>query len=588
MTRIRTETANEGQPGVTDSLVRLLCRPLAWAALMSVLLNLLLLAPTLYMLQVFDRVLPSGSGSTLAALVVGVIFMTLLGFVLDVLRARMLSLSGRMAGAVLAPAVTQRLVLQVAQPGAKADTQGLRDVAAVQALFSSVGVTALFDAPWLLAYVALIAAIDWRLGAAATGFACTMLTLAWISHRLLRHLSQRLQDQSHKATQHLQNTLNIAESVVAMGMVDAVLTRWRVLSDDVQPLQQSLERLSAVLSGFARMLRQFVQVGMLAVGAWLVITGTGSAGLMIGATILLGRALVPVEQLVSGWRTIAEGAVSWRRLDALLRAPPVAAWVVELPRPAGRLIAADVNLRLPSSARPILEQISLEISAGSSMAIIGPSGAGKSSLLRVLAGIWSPSSGEVRLDEASLSQWHGGQLGRWVGYLAQDVQLFDGTVAENIARLQPQDSESILRAASRAGAHTAILDLPGGYEAQVSSGGVSPGQRQRIGLARALYGNPSLVLLDEPNANLDGAGELALGEALRALRGQVTVVVVTHRKTLLKHVDKILVLEAGRMVHFGPAAEVLQRLQGHPVAEAGATPRIAAVRHWGNPSPPGA
>ena len=302
---------------------------------------------------------------------------------------------------------------------------------------------------------------------------------------------------------------------------------------------------------------------------------------MIGATILLGRALAPLEQVVSGWRTLSEGAAAWKRLDEVLHAPAMVTRALELPRPSGRLSADRISLRSPASERLILEEISLELAAGESLAIIGPSGAGKSSLLRVLAGIWAPSSGEVKFDGASLTQWRDGQLGRWTGYLAQDVQLFDGTVADNIARLQAADSESILRAANRAGVHEGVLELPQGYETPVAGGAVSPGQRQRIGLARALYGDPSLLLLDEPNANLDGAGELALGDALRALRGQVSVVVVTHRKTLLQQVDKILVLEAGRVRHFGPRAEVMQAMQEHTPPEGAASSRVAALRRPG-------
>ena len=577
MTRV-DPTIEAERFGSAAALAQLIWRPLAWVALRSVMLNLLLIAPTLYMLQVFDRVIPAGSGGTLVVLLAGVVMLLLLGFALDVLRARLLGVTGRMAGVMLAPAITRGIIIQMAQPAARVDAQGLRDVASVQALFSATGVTALFDAPWLLVYVALIAATDWRMGAAAATFAFLMLALAGLSHQLLRQGSQGLQAKASDATQHLHNVLKVAESLLAMGMVDAALARWRALSDKAQVPHRSIERLAAVLSGMARLLRQLVQVGMLAVGAWLVITDAGSAGLMIGATVLLGRALAPLEQIVSGWRTLSEGAVAWKRLEVLLLASPQAAENLELPRPSGRVSMVRVNFRSPASERLILEEISLELEPGESLAIIGPSGAGKSSLLRVLAGIWAPSSGDIKFDGASLTQWNEGKLGRWTGYLAQDVQLFDGTVADNIARLQAPDTASILRAATRAGVHEAVLALPEGYETSVSSGAVSPGQRQRIALARALYGDPSLLLLDEPNANLDGAGEVALGAALRALRGQVSVVVVTHRKTLLLQVDKILVLEAGRVRHFGPRTEVLKAMQRLAELGAGAMSRAAAPR----------
>ncbi|CAD5372615.1 Alkaline protease secretion ATP-binding protein AprD [Rubrivivax sp. A210] len=588
MTQAAGPQPRRGANGTTAALAHLLRRPLAWVALLSVALNVLLLAPTLYMLQVFDRVIPAASGSTLAALLVGASMALLLGLALDVLRARLLGVSGRLAGAVLAPAVTRRLVVQVARPGGQADGQTLRDVAAVQTLFGTGGVAALFDTPWVLIYVGLIAAIDARMGVAAAVFALLMLALAGLSHGLLRRGAQDVQSRAGAATQHLQGAMRVAESLVAMGMVDAMLARWRGLSDAALQPQRALERRAALLAALARLLRQLVQVGMLAVGAWLVISGSGSAGLMIGATVLLGRALAPLEQVVSGWRTLSEGAASWQRLGQLLDGEAAPAAALSLPRPAGRLSAVGLSLRAPTGARMILDEVSLELAAGECLAIVGPSGAGKSSLLRVLAGIWAPDGGQVQLDGASLTQWPEGELGRWLGYLAQDIQLFDGSVADNIARLQVPEAASVIQAARRAGAHEAVLALPEGYDTRVGNGAVSPGQRQRIGLARALYGDPCLVLLDEPNANLDGSGEVSLGEALQALRGQVTVVVVTHRKNLLRLADKILVLEGGRVQHFGARDTVLQALIVPPPAADAGSARVTSLRRPATSPAPGA
>jgi ABC-type protease/lipase transport system fused ATPase/permease subunit len=283
---------------------------------------------------------------------------------------------------------------------------------------------------------------------------------------------------------------------------------------------------------------------------------------MIATTVLLSRALGPVEQIVASWRVLAEGRQAWRRLTSLLGEERPDGLPMALPRPRGELTATNVNLRLPGSEHIVLAGVSLELKAGEALAIIGPSAAGKSSLLRILVGFWKPTTGVVRLDGADLSQWRSESLGPWIGYMPQDVQLFPGTVAENIARLEPADAERVVHAATRARVHDLILSLPQGYDTMLDDAGdaLSPGQRQRIALARALYGDVRLLVLDEPNANLDGAGEQALADVLRDLHGHVTVVVVTHRSPLIQHVDKLLVLEAGRVKHHGSRSDVLARM----------------------------
>lgn len=304
---------------------------------------------------------------------------------------------------------------------------------------------------------------------------------------------------------------------------------------------------------------------MMSLGAYLVLSGEASGGIMIATTVLLGRAVQPVEQLVASWRTLTDARAAYRRLKELSkgfddeRGPYLA-----LPCPEGSLTVDGVAYRAPGSDGIILQGIALALAPGEAMAVIGPSGAGKSTLARVLTGVWRPAAGHVRLDGADVAYWPREDLGKWIGYVPQDVELFDGSVADNIARLGDVDSEAVVAAANRANVHELILGLPQGYDTQVGEQGVrlSPGQRQRIALARALYGNPRLVILDEPNSNLDGAGEIALAQALSGLRSEgVTSVVVTHRPALIAHVDKILVLEGGRMQQFGPAAEVMKAMQ---------------------------
>jgi PrtD family type I secretion system ABC transporter len=340
------------------------------------------------------------------------------------------------------------------------------------------------------------------------------------------------------------------------------------------------------MAALTRMVRQAVQVFMLGLGAYLVINGEASAGVMIATTTLLGRALAPVEQVVGSWRVLAEGRAAYRRLSELLAAADAQPQRMALPTPIGALHAHQLVFRAPQGERLILAGVSLSLEPGEALAIIGPSAAGKSTLVRLLTGVWKPSAGSVRLDQADLAQWPREELGPWIGYVPQDVELFPGTVAENIARLGEVDAAQVVAAAQRAQVHELILSLPEGYDTMVDPAGavLSPGQRQRIALARALYGDPKLVILDEPNSNLDGAGELALAETLKALRGQVTVVVVTHRTTLVQQVDKLLVLEAGKAQHYGTVAEVMRALQPKtPAASHGAQvvamPRAHAAEH---------
>jgi ATP-binding cassette subfamily C exporter for protease/lipase/ATP-binding cassette subfamily C protein EexD len=313
-----------------------------------------------------------------------------------------------------------------------------------------------------------------------------------------------------------------------------------------------------------KIVRQAIQILMLALGAYLVLTQQASAGIMIATTVLLGRAVQPVEQLVGSWRMLTEARAAYARLLELSKEFEQAEPRLAMPQPEGRLVAEGVNYRAARSETAILSGISLSLARGEALAVIGPSAAGKSTLARLITGVWAPSSGTVRLDGADVAYWPRENLGPWIGYVPQDVELFDGSVADNIARLGKLDSEAVVAAAQRANAHEMILTLPQGYDTQVGEQGarLSPGQRQRVALARALYGNPRLVVLDEPNSNLDGAGEIALAQALSGLRNEgVTTVVITHRPSLIAHVDKVLVLGAGRIQQYGPAAEVMKTMQ---------------------------
>jgi PrtD family type I secretion system ABC transporter len=558
-------------------LRRLLVRPLACVAGFSFFVNLLLLAPALFMLQLFDRVLVSGSRETLAMLLLGMAVALVLMLALDYLRARLQGVAGNLIAESLSPTVAKVMLARSARRAERVPAEGLRDVASLRNLFSAQGLLALFDTPWALVYVAVIWLAHPLLGVAAALAALAMLALALLNDRLTRRDIESLQREASKATRYLEASMANAEVAQSLGMGDALVARWRRLNAAVSALQGPTARRSVAMAAFTRTMRQAVQVALQALGAYLVIAGEGTPGVMVATTILLGRALAPVEQVVASWRVLAEGRLALRRLRELLGAAQAQPPRMSLPAPVGRLRADGLVYRPPGSERVVLGGISLALEAGESLAVIGASGAGKSTLVRLLSGLWKPSAGAVRLDHADLAQWPREELGPFLGYVPQDVELFAGSVAENIARLGEVDAEQVVRAAQRAGVHEMILALPEGYDTAIdpASALLSPGQRQRIALARALYGEPRLLILDEPNSNLDGAGEAALAEALRALQGQVTVVVVTHRTTLIQHVDKMLVLEAGRAKHFGATAEVLQALKQPSVVVP--MPRVAAM-----------
>jgi PrtD family type I secretion system ABC transporter len=563
-------------------LLELLRRPLLHVAALSFFVNLLLLVPALFMLQVFDRVLSSQSGETLMVLLIGVGVAMALLLALDYLRSRLQGVAGNIVAESLSPLVTKIVVAQGARRNGRGSPEGLRDVGALRALFSAQGLLALFDAPWVFVYVAVIWLAHPLLGAAAAAAALVMLAMALLNDFVTRREIEALQKAAAGATRYLEASMQNAEVAQTLGMTDALIARWREKNVDVTALQRPTASRTVGMAALTRTVRQLVQTLMLALGAYLVITAEATPGVMIATTTLLGRALAPVELIVGSWRILAEGRAAFRRLAEMLGGAEAQPRRMALPAPGGQLVAQNLMFRAPQGERMLLAGVSLQLESGESLAVIGASGAGKSTLVRLLSGVWKPSAGTVRLDQADLSQWPREDIGPWLGYVPQDVELFPGTVAENIARLGTVDPGRVVQAAQRAHVHELILALPDGYDTMVdpASAVISPGQRQRIALARALYGDPKLVILDEPNSNLDGAGEQALAETLRALRGAATVVVVTHRSTLIQHVDKMLVLEGGKVQHYGATAEVLQAMKekGAPAAAPAGGGQVVTMR----------
>ena len=534
-----------------------------YLAAFSLLINLLYLAPAMFSLQVFDRVLSSSSPETLIMLLLGTGVALLLMLLLDMLRSRLQSVVGAMLADRLSPAVVSAVVARAAKAPQGAGAESMRDVASLRNLFASSGLNAIFDAPWAPIFVCVIWTFHPLLGIGAAVASMVMLTLAWLNDRSTRRALERLQQDSRRVSQYVESSLANAEVLQALGMTGNLLARWRTRQDRLATLQAGSQKSAVFFTSATRFARQAIQIVMMALGAWLVLTQQSSAGIMIATTILLGRALQPVEQLVASWRMLADARAAYLRLRALSVEFDRRPAAVALPCPQGGLLVEGVAFRSPTN-QPVLLNVGFALEPGQALAILGPSGAGKSTLARLLTGVWAPVTGTLRLDGADLSAWPREEIGAWMGYVPQDVELFEGTVADNIARLAAPDSLGVVAAAKRANVHELVLALPKGYETEVGEHGMllSPGQRQRIALARALYGNPRLVVLDEPNSNLDGAGEVALAQAIMRLRAEgVTAVIVTHRPSLIAHVDKILVLDSGRVAQYGAAAEVMKAMQ---------------------------
>lgn len=540
----------------------------ALAAVASLVLNAMVLAPSLLMLQVFDRVFASGSIETLAMLVTLVAACLGLMTAMDIVRARCLAWAGAALDRRLGPEVLRALLQRSASVGGGAPVHALRDVALLRGFVGGGGVIALFDAPWLPLYLLIITAFDPWLGLVALVGAAGLFGLVWLNERQSRARIEASTQGSRQAARMLDAALRNAEVIAGSGMGEAVVARWSAANEEVLRLQAELMRQQSTLQASVRLARQLLQVAMTALGAWLVVREHASPGIMVASSILLGRALQPLEQMIGGWRSLVEARAAWARLRGEpLPAVPAG---LALPAPQGRLEVERLVFHLPGQREPLIKGIALALQPGDCLGVVGPSGSGKTTLMRLLLGIWRAQAGAVRLDGADVAQLPPAFLAQHVGYLPQDVELFAGTVAENIARLGPVDDAQVLAAAQLAGVHELILRLPQGYETPIgeAGGALSGGQRQRVALARALYGAPRLLVLDEPNASLDAEGEQALAQALSQLKARgTTVVMVGHRPSMMRVVDKLAVVREGRLEMMGPREQVLAWLQAPSSAQ---------------------
>ncbi|OZY58246.1 type I secretion system permease/ATPase [Pseudomonas lundensis] len=540
----------------------------------TALINILMLVPSIYMLQVYDRVLSSQNTTTLAMLSLMVVGFFIFIGTLETVRSFIVirigsQLERRFNQQVYRAAFERNLFSGQAHAG-----QALGDLTLIRQFVTGPALFAFFDAPWFPVYLFVIYLFNTWLGVFATAGAAVLIALACVNEVMTRKsLSQASvysQQSSQLATSHLHN----AETIQAMGMLGVLRKRWFNVHSRFLTEQNNASDTGAVIGSVSKTLRLCLQSLVLGLGALLVIQGDMSAGMMIAGSILMGRVLSPIDQLIAVWKQWSSAKLAYQRLDNLLREHPAVQENMALPAPNGHLSFEQVSAAPPGVRLPTLHQVSFSLQAGEVLGVLGASGSGKSTLARVLVGVWPTLAGTVRLDGADIHQWNRDQLGPYIGYLPQDIELFSGSIADNIARFRDADPQQVVAAAQQAGVHEMILRLPQGYDTLLGDdgSGLSGGQKQRVALARALYGGPRLVVLDEPNSNLDAVGDAALTRAIAQLKAQgCTVVLVTHRSASLAQADKLLVLNEGRTQVFGPSAEVLKALTGAQQQQAAAT-----------------
>lgn len=539
-----------------------------FAFLFSLFINTLQLVFPIYMLLIYDKVLVSRSLPTLMTVTVGAVMALAVMASLDFLRSRLLVRASVAVDRTLTHPVITEMVRDAARIDSKSYREGILDINTVRNFLAGNAAFSFFDLPWVPIYILAIYLMNPLLGWLAIAGACVLLVLGLSQEFLTGKRFAMAKTMERRSGQLVSFGLRNAEVITGMNMLPGLAERWMQAQDQALLLQTNAYRFSSLLGSLSRTFRSSMQVFVYGVGAYLVLENEATAGVMIAASIIVRQALGPVENVMNTWKQTVEARAAYKRIKDLLEAAKTRN-VMDLPEPQGRLDAEGIGLAL--SGRHLLNNVSFALSPGESMGLIGPSGAGKSSLCRLLLGIWPASSGKVRLDGADIFSWDNDALGQHVGYLPQDVELFAGTVAENIARMGDVDSEKVIEAAVLAGVHDLILRMPNGYDTPIGDMGMqlSGGQRQLVGLARVFYGKPRLVILDEPNSNLDERGEKALLAALGQLKEQgATTIMVTHKPSLLTSVDKMLVLKDGQVAMFGPRDEIFRALMPAPAGKA--------------------
>ncbi len=557
---------NTTQDGINElRAVRRQSRHLYWTVgLFSFFVNLLMLTGPLYMMQVYDRVLGSRSEATLVALSILVVFLYGMMGLLDYARGRILARIGARFQAALDRRVFDAMVRKSALDSDPVAQTGLQDLEGIQRLMSSPVLGAAFDLPWTPIFLAGIALFHPWLGLLAVGGGLILVVIAIMNQFFSKKPQSQASSSGHKANLLSEEIRKESEMIQSMGMRTAAFQRWKVARDAALSDTVVASDTGGGFTVLTKTLRLFLQSAMLGLGAYLVLQGNMTPGAMIAGSILMGRALAPIEMGLGQWAMVQRAFKGWANLAELLGKVPEERERTELPKPKARLDVKGLAVVPPGENRPQLRNVTFKVEPGQAIGVIGPSGSGKSTLARALTGTWRPAAGSVRLDGASLDQYAPDVLGQHIGYLPQRIQLFEGTVSQNIARLAANpDAKQVVASASKAAAHEMILKLPAGYDTPVHAGGgrLSGGQMQRVGLARALYGDPAIVILDEPNSNLDNEGSMALNAAIRQMKKEGrSVLIMAHRPAAIQECDMLLVIENGAQAAFGPKDKVLAEM----------------------------
>jgi ATP-binding cassette, subfamily C, type I secretion system permease/ATPase len=546
-------------------------------ALFSGMSNILMLTGSLFMLEVYDRVLPSRSVPTLMALLILTAGLYAAQGFIDAIRSRILVRIGDSLDETMSMRVYDAIVRLPLKVGSKGDgSQPIRDLDAVRGFLSGAGPSAFFDLPWLPVYLGVCFLFHPYIGLTALGGAIILVALTIATEARTRSPTRHATQFAVARNALLESSRRNAEAMTAMGMVGRIAKRWRELNRSYIAATGQASDVVGGLGAASRVLRLLLQSSLLAVGAWLVIHQESTPGIIIAGSILGGRALAPVDLAIANWRGFVGARQAWQRLSRLLAQLPPRSEPMPLQTPSKSLVVQNAAVCPPGEQKIVCQDVNFTLAGGKALGVIGPTASGKSSLARMLVGVWAPLRGTIRLDGATLDQWAPEALGRHIGYLPQDVELFPGNVAQNIARFEdPPNPEAVLAAAQAAGVHDLIVNLPDGYETKVGERGsaLSAGQAQRIALARALYRDPFLIVLDEPNSNLDAEGDEALTRAILGMRARgAIVVIVAHRPSAIAGVDYILVMAKGRQQQFGPKEEILSR-----VAQPQAAPRTLKI-----------
>lgn len=545
----------------------------------SCVINMLMLAPAIYMLQVYDRVLVSKNTTTLLMLTLLIVGIYIVIAMIESARSSVMIRLGNRLDVKLSQLVFNAAFKRKVATGENNPAQSLAELDQIRQFLSGNSLFALLDIPWTPVYLFMAFLVHPLLGYLSLAGILILFILTLVSEFSTKRPIQQAHALTINNATKLNKQLQNSDTIEAMGMLSTLKLNWQEQHSKVLILQTQIADKTANLSSLSRFVRVLLQSVALGAGALLVIGGQITPGLMIAASIILGRVLNPVEQIIGSWKQFVQFRSAWQQISTLLKEYPAAKEVLTLPRPKGNISVESVFAAAPGQHAPLLRNISFQLEKGEVLGIIGPSASGKTSLAKLLVGVWKPLSGIVRLDGADICQWDKELLGPSMGYLPQDVELFDGSIAQNISRFSNNDSTLIVEAAVLAGVHDMILRLPQGYDTPLGAGGhqLSGGQRQRIGLARAVYNNPAFIVLDEPNANLDDAGEFALVKAINTLRTQgQTTVIISHRPTLLGVVNKVLLLNEGAVQEFGTRDQVFANLRQANILKPVATPASAA------------